>query len=244
MQRREIRYRHGGQQFVGIACVPGGDGAAPPRPGVLVAHDWSGRNATAVDRAARLAEDGCVGFALDMYGDAKVAERVQDKARLMGALREDRVELIARARAAFDAMCELSEVDPARTAAVGFCFGGLCVLDLARSGAPVGGVVSLHGLLDSPPRTCFGEVSARVLVLHGYRDPMVPAADVAGLQAEFAERQVDFQLHSYGRAVHAFTNPAAKVSGTSEYDALTARRALRSTDDFLRDLFGGRASDD
>lgn len=235
MEKREIRYRHGGQTFLGIACIPGGAG---PRPGVLVSHDWSGRNQMAIDNAERLAGLGYVGFALDMYGDGKVGASVEDKATLMAPLREDRGELIGRIGAAHEALSELPEVDVGRTAAIGFCFGGLCVLDLARSGAKVRGVVSLHGLLDAPPRELFGEMTARVLVLHGYRDPMVSAEDVAGLQRDFAEAGVDFQFHSHGRAVHAFTNPAAKMPGTALYDAVTARRAFRATDDFLQELFG------
>lgn len=235
MEKRTVEYSVGDVTLSAIAVIPDGAGE---RPAVLVAHDWTGRNATAVGNAERLAQQGYVGFALDMYGGGRVAEDMDERGALMGALRSDRSQLIARIGAALAAMKALPEADGAKTAAIGFCFGGLCVLDLARSGAEVGGVVSLHGLLDPPPPELCRRIAAKVLVLHGYRDPMVPPAQVAAFEREMADGDVDFQLHSYGNAVHAFTNPAANAPKMgAAYEPVTAARAFRSTDDFLRDLF-------
>jgi len=235
MQKRTVEYSVGDVTLSGIAVIPEGQGE---RPGVLVAHDWTGRNEMAVGNAERLARSGYVGFALDMYGGGKVAESMDERVALMGGLKSDRGQLIARMAAALSTMKGLPEVDASKTAAIGFCFGGLCVLDLARSGAEVGGVVSLHGLLDAPPAELCKTIGARVLALHGYRDPMVPPDQAAAFEQEMAEGDVDFQLHSYGNAVHAFTNPSANNAKMgAAYEPVTAARAFRSTDDFLGDLF-------
>lgn len=234
MEERTVEYEYQGTALVGLAMVPA---AEAPRPGVLVAHDWGGRNASAVDNARRLADQGYVGFALDMYGDGKVAEDMDERVALMGALRSDRATLIGRIAAALSAMKALPEVDAEHTAAIGFCFGGLCVLDLARSGSDVAGVVSLHGLLDPPPAELCKPKNTKVLVLHGYRDPMVPPEQVAAFEREMADANLDFQLHSYGNAMHAFTNPEANMPKMgAQHEPVTAARAFRSTDDFLRDV--------
>ena len=235
MEQRNVEYSEGGVTMVGQMFVPEGGGV---RPGVLVAHDWSGRNALAHDAATRLAGQGYVGFALDMYGAGRCFEQTKDKVDNMAALRADRGLLMRRIAAALNAMKGQPEVDAACTGAIGFCFGGLCVLDLARSGAEVGGVVAFHGLLDAPSAELCKPIRAQVLALHGYRDPMCPPAMLAAFEEEMRAAEVDFQVHVYGRAVHAFANPIANnAAAGTVYDALTAHRAFRSMEGFFADLF-------
>ena len=236
MQERAIDYEHGGARLCGIAFVP--EGAHAKLPGILVAHDWRGRHDFAIDQARKLASFGFVTFALDMYGDAKVGAELSECVALMQPLAQDRALLMGRIQAALAALKAVPEVDVARTAAIGFCFGGKCVLDLARSGAEVSGVVSLHGLLDPPPKELCKPARARVLVLHGFRDPMAPPEQLVALGHELTALGADFQLLAYGRAAHAFANPAAnQPERGAMYDELTRDRAYRLMHDFFLELF-------
>jgi dienelactone hydrolase len=236
MEKRSIDYRCDGVTLEGVAVLPEGKGKVP---GVLVSHDWTGRNAFAEQRAADLAALGYVGFALDMYGEGKTGATVPEKAQLMTPLREDRSLLMRRMQAALAALKDLDRVDASKTGAIGFCFGGLCALDLARSGAELSAVVSFHGLLDAPPKALCKPISARVLALHGYRDPMATPEQLVAFGKEMVEANCDWQLHAYGTAVHAFTNPEANDPGFGTvYDERVAKRAFRSMRDFLGDVFG------
>src|SRR3990167_8609377 len=179
------------------------------RPAVLVAPDWSGSNDFAQSKAEQLAQQGYVAFVIDMYGMGRTGNTKEEKAALMEPLMNDRRLIRDRMGAAFQAVIGLSEVDPARVAAIGFCFGGLCVLDLARSGADVKGVVSFHGLLTKPDELHNHAMVSKVLVLHGYDDPMVKASQVSAFCTEMTEASVDWQVHMYGNTMHAFTNPLA-----------------------------------
>lgn len=236
MGQRQIDYSDGTTGMSGILVTPD---SGRPVPGVLVAHDWTGRNDFALNVATQLAELGYAAFAMDMYGNAQTADTVEGKAALMAPLKENRGLLMQRVNAAFNTMIDQPEVDRGRTGAVGFCFGGLVVLDLARSGASVGGVVSFHGFLDAPEQALCKPITAQVLALHGYQDPMVPPAVLPVFEAEMANAGVDFQLHIYGRAVHAFTNPHANdPSFGTVYDDVTRNRAFRTMQGFFADLFG------
>jgi dienelactone hydrolase len=236
MTQRAVDYECDGIVLKGLAVLPKAPGNVP---GVLVAHDWSGRNDFAVAAAGRLSRLGYAALALDLYGQGKTGETLEQKMKLMGPVREDRALLMRRMQAGLSALTALAEVDSARTGAIGFCFGGLCALDLARSGADVSGVVSFHGLLDPPPKQLRKPIRAKVLALHGYKDPMVPPDQVLAFCKEMDEAGCDWQLHAYGRALHAFTNPQANDEklGTI-YEATTADRAFRSMEDFFADLFG------
>jgi dienelactone hydrolase len=237
MEERAIEYEHAGIRMHAIAFVPEG-AKATKLPGILVAHDWRGRHAFAIDEAKKLASFGFVTFALDMYGDAKVGAELREYVALMQPLADDRALLMARINAALAALKAIPEVDVTRTAALGFCFGGKCVLDLARSGADVTGVVSLHGLLDGPPKELCKPARARVLVLHGFRDPMAPPEHLVALGHELLGLGADVQLHAYGSAMHAFTNPAAnQPERGAVYDELTRERAYRLMHDFFLEIF-------
>ncbi len=208
------------------------------RPGILVFHDWSGRNDFALKQAEALAQMGYVGFAADLYGNGRVGETTDEKKALMTPLLTDRTHLLKQIQVSFDALLAQPEVDSTRTAAIGFCFGGLCALDLARSGAALSGIVSFHGLLNRPDNTPIRPITSKILVLHGYDDPMVSPNQVQSFCDEMTEAEADWQLHMYGKTTHAFTNPDANdpVLGT-KYHALASHRAFQSMTNFLTDLF-------
>lgn len=179
------------------------------RPAILVAHDWSGKNDFACHKADKLAELGYVGFAIDMYGKGKLGNTKEEKMALMQPLMHDRLTLQQRIIAGLNAVKKLAYVDTSRLGAIGFCFGGLCVLDLARSGVNIKGVVSFHGLLHAPQHAYQHTIHAKVLALHGFQDPMVPMDHVLQFGDEMRQAKVDWQLDIYGNAMHAFTNPQA-----------------------------------
>jgi dienelactone hydrolase len=208
-------------------------------PAVLVSHDWSGRREFACQAADRIAEWGYVGFALDMYGKGVFGSDgdVEGNAALMNPLASDRARLRRRMKAALDCVAQQSQVDGARMAAMGYCFGGMCVLELARSGADVLGVVSIHGIF-ARGEVPNEKITAKVLCLHGHDDPMVPPEQVLAFATEMTDAGVDWQVHVYGNTRHAFTNPAANNPdfGTV-YNQVAERRAYQSVADFLRELF-------
>lgn len=210
---------------------------ANKRPAVLVFHDWSGRNAFAIEQAEKLPHMGYVGFAADMYGDGHVAKTVEEKQALMTPLIEERTHLLKRVHAAFDVVSKRPEVDPLRIAAIGFCFGGLCVLDLARSTPSLKAAVSFHGLLHRPEKTTITPIQTQILALHGYDDPMVPPEQTQAFSEEMTEAGADWQLHTYGQTTHAFTNPEANdpASGT-QYNPRAANRAFQSMHNFLTEV--------
>ena len=158
---------------------------------------------------------------------------------MMDALRDDRPELQARLEAGLTCLREQPEVDAAKTAAIGFCFGGLSVLDLARTGADVAGVVSLHGIFVPPGNTAGNRMRAKVLALHGWEDPLATPEEVTGLATELTAMGADWQIHAYGNTTHAFTNPAADDrEGGKQYNAAADQRSWKATENFLAELFG------
>ncbi len=228
-------YHLGEQEFIGFLAYD--DSIDTPRPAVLVAHDWSGRNEFACEKAKMLAKMGYVAFALDLYGNARLGETNDEKMALMQPLANDRGLLRDRVRAAFDALIGMSEVDINRVAIIGFCFGGMCALDLARSGADIKGAVSFHGLLDAPdlkPQP----IKAKVLALHGYEDPLVKHELVHVFCEEMTAAQVDWQVHMYGLVQHAFTNPNAHDADLGLiYNRVAAKRSWKAMSLFLEEIF-------
>lgn len=213
------------------------DDARPAKLGaVLVSHTFRGRDEFAESKARRLAEIGFAGFALDMYGDGKVGTTPSECEALMRPFVHDRALLARRISAALSAVRSSPRVDPARVAAIGYCFGGMCVLDLARSGADVRGVVSLHGLLKPWPYP-FGAVTAKILALHGNDDPLVSEEDLAAFRQQMTAARADWQLHIYGGTKHAFTNPAQKdPNAATYYNAIADRRSWASVETFLHEV--------
>lgn len=209
-----------------------------PRPGVLVSHAWGGRGEHEQAAAERLAELGYVGFALDLYGKDVRGGSKEENAALMQPLLDDRATLQRRMQLALAQVRRQKETDGARVAAMGYCFGGLCVLDLARTGADVAGVASFHGLFGQPGNTAGNRISAKVLVLHGWEDPMATPDQVLGLADELTSMGADWQIHAYGNTMHAFTNPEANDPefGTV-YSADADHRSWQSLQMFLAEIF-------
>jgi dienelactone hydrolase len=215
------------------------DAVAGRRPGVLVVPEWYGLNDYARSRAQQLAGMGYVALAVDVYGEGRVAKDAQEAGALAGAMKGDPPLLRARIRAALVALRARPQCDPARVAAIGFCFGGTTVLELARDGADVRGVVSFHGGLATPLPARPGAVKAKVLVLHGAADPFEPAAEVAAFQQEMESSGADWQMVFYGHAVHSFSNPASgnDPAKGAAYDEKAATRGWAAMQAFFGELF-------
>jgi dienelactone hydrolase len=210
--------------------------SAGKQPGVLVFHEGLGLGEFAMERARRLADLGYVAFAADMFGNRRQANNLQEVATLVGGLRAEPEKLRARGRAALSTLAELPQVDATRLAAIGFCFGGSVVLELAREGADLKAVVSFHGVLSTKLPAASGRVKASVLVLTGAEDPLAPADQVAAFEDEMRRAAVrDWQVISYGNTLHGFTNPAA--DGSMLRTALYSEQADRRSWASMRSLF-------
>lgn len=214
------------------------DSSPGPMPGVLIAHAWAGRDEFVCEKARRLASLGYAGFALDMYGKGVLGGSVEENSALMAPFMQDRALLQRRITAGLDTLRGQDPVNPDKVAAMGFCFGGLCVLDLARTGADLRGIVSFHGLLSAPENTRGNAIRAKVLVLHGHDDPMVSVEDIRQLQDELTRAGSDWQFHVYGGTMHAFTNPVANdpVFGTV-YQPIADRRSWQAMCAFFEECF-------
>jgi dienelactone hydrolase len=233
---RTVEYKDGDQVLE--AYMAWDDGCHDARPGVMIAHAWSGRSELEEGKAEQLAELGFVGFAIDLYGKGVRGATKEENAALMQPLLDDRVMLQRRMSLALEQVRRQREVDSARVAAMGFCFGGLCVLDLARTGADIAGVAAFHGLFAKPGNTDGIPIRAKVLALHGWDDPMATPDQVVALSEELSAAGADWQIHAYGRTMHAFTNPAADDPefGTV-YSADADRRSWQSLQLFLAEIF-------
>ncbi len=236
MITKHIDYQDGNTPLEGYLAYNETD---TPKPAVLVAHDWSGRREFACKAAERIAAMGYVGFALDMYGKGVFGADgdVEGNSALMNPYFTDRALLRQRINAALQAVRQLPQVDTSRVAAMGYCFGGLCVLELARSGADVQGVISIHGIF-APGNVANETITSKVLCLHGHDDPMVPPEQVLAFESEMTQAGVDWQIHVYGGTMHAFTNPVANNPdfGTV-YKEVAANRAYQSITNFLGEIF-------
>lgn len=236
IQERLIEYEHDGALLEGFLAYD--DAQAGSRPAVMIAHAWAGRGEFECDKARALAQLGYASFAADVYGKGVFGKDREENANRMQVFLDDRAKLQSRLTAALAVMKAQPEADESQVAAMGFCFGGLCVLDLARSGADLKGVVSFHGLLGAPDGMAGGNIKAKVLVLHGHDDPMAQVDAVVALEKELTAGGADWQIHVYGNTLHAFTNPAANDPdfGTV-YDATADRRSWQALRNFLDELF-------
>jgi dienelactone hydrolase len=213
------------------------DSRKDPQPGILVVHGGAGLDEHAKGRARRLAELGFVLFACDMYGKGMTGNREQIMTRLM-EFKADRAKLVTRVRAGLAVLASQPQVD-GRIAAVGYCFGGMTVLELARSGAELAGVVSVHGSLDTPQAATAGIVNAKILVCHGALDPYVPMAHVNAFVEEMNAARADWQLNVYGGAMHGFTHENGPYHPGVAYNAQADTRSSAAIREFLGEAFGG-----
>ena len=207
----EVSYSADGTTLKGYIARPAkADGK---RPGVLVVHEWWGNNDYPRKRADMLAQLGYVALALDMYGDGKVASHPKDAGAFAGEVRKHMDVAEKRFRAALALLASQRDVDTGRIAAVGYCFGGGMVLEMARRGLPLAGVVSFHGSLPTQTPAKPGSVKAKVLVLNGADDPFVKPEQIEAFKKEMDAAGVDYRFINYPGAVHAFTNPDATENG-------------------------------
>ena len=232
-----VEYKHGDVVLQGYFAWD--DASKEKLPGVLVAHEWWGLNDYAKKRAEQLAGLGYAAFAIDMYGKGQSTTDPKEAGKLAGGVKRDRNLMRARAAAGLEALKARPEVDGTRVAAIGYCFGGTVVLELARSGAEIVAVVSFHGGLDDPNPADSKKIKARVLICHGADDPVVPMTDVEATEKNLREAGVDWQVVIYGGAVHAFTNPAAgnDNSAGAAYNEKADRRSWELMKSFLSESF-------
>ncbi len=237
VKTRELEYRQGETVLQGF--IAWDDAARGKRPGVLVVHEWWGHNEHARNQARRLAEAGYVGLALDMFGKGKVATHPQDAQAFVNEVTKDPAVLAARFNAALEQLKRDPHVDTTRIAAIGYCFGGAVVLDMARAGAPLGAVVTFHGALATKTPAQSGKVKARVLVLTGGADPFVPPEQVEAFKREMQAAGGRFEVISYPGAKHGFTNPDAAKYGMPQlaYDADADRQSWTAMLKLFKEVF-------
>ena len=208
------------------------------RPGVLIGHAWAGRTNFECEKADEIAKLGYVGFALDMYGKGVNGESKEENARLMSPFIENREKLQKRMFLALEALKKQAPVDNQKLAAIGYCFGGLMALDLARCGADILGAISFHGNLSKPNNTIDTAVKAKIMVLHGWEDPMVGPESVNSFINEMRSKNTDWQVHAYGNAMHAFTKTDANdPENGMQYNQKADHRSWTAMHNFLEEVF-------
>jgi dienelactone hydrolase len=214
------------------------------RPLLLMMPNWLGVTDTAIRRAADIAGDKYIAFVGDMYGGGRTSSGPPESQELMMAVRADRVEGRKRVVAALDTLateCEKRGIgDTTRKAAIGFCFGGGNVLELARTGADVNAVVCLHSDLATTMPAKKGNIKAALFVIHGSKDPVAPKADRDALEAELESAEANWQMLDFGGRLHSFSEEETKMPGVAEYHAGAAHQTYRMLDDFIQDAFAGR----
>ena len=209
------------------------------RPGVLIVHQWKGLTDYEKKRAEMLAKLGYNVFALDIYGKGIRPKTSQEAGAQAGKYKNNRELLRARAQAGLAVLQKQELTDPRRIAAIGYCFGGTTVIELARSGAEIAGVVSFHGGLDSPHPEDGKNIKCKVLALHGADDPHVSAKDLAAFEDEMRQAKVDWELVKYGGAVHSFTdwNAGNNVAQGAAYNEKADKRSWEAMRQFFAELF-------
>ncbi|MDK9556308.1 dienelactone hydrolase family protein [Marinobacter sp. M216] len=240
MQTQTVEYQIDDQTFTGYMAWD--DELEGKRPGVLVVHEWWGHNEFAREQAEKLAASGYTAFALDMYGSGKLAEHPDTAQKFMQEATRDIDQVKARFMKAKSLLENHESVDSTRIAAQGYCFGGAVVLNMARLGVDLSGVVSFHGALGSPIKAQPGMVKARVQVYTGGADDMVPSEQVAGLVQEMQDAGVDLTLVSFPGVLHSFTNPGADRFAENfglpvGYDEEAASRSWQGTMRFYEEIF-------
>ena len=231
-----VTYKEGDTTLEGFVAYD--DAVKGPRPGIVVVHQWTGLGEYEKKRARMLAELGYVAFCADIYGQGVRASNPGEAGKLAGKYKGDRALLRRRVQAALAQLRTFPQVNTGKVAAIGYCFGGTTVLELARSGADLAGVVSFHGGLSTPTPEDAKNIKARVLALHGADDPFVPAPEVADFQKEMREAGVDWQFVAYGGAVHSFTDfGATGAMAGAKYNAKADARSWEAMKTFFADLF-------
>lgn len=246
IRTREIPYQSAdGTRLLGYYAVD--DSVKGRRPGIIVVHEWWGLNDYARRRARELAQLGYAALAIDMYGAGRHTLHAKEAKEMMQSATADAAISRARAQAGLDLLKAQPEVDATRLAAIGYCFGGKVVLDMARQGMGLAGVVSFHGLLATPTPAEKGRVKARVLVLNGADDAFIPASDIAAFKKEMQDAGVDYEFVNYPGAKHAFTSPDADRLAKENnldiaYNAAADKASWQKMQQFFQRLFTRRDS--
>jgi dienelactone hydrolase len=225
--------RQGGDEFEHFLVRPAGEGS---RPVVLIFPNFLGLDQFDLDVAGRIAALGYAAFGCDLYGKGRRGTDRESGFALMRPLLDDRALLQDRMLAILATARDLPEVDSARIAAIGFCFGGLCALDLARTGADIRGAASFHGLFTPPGNLDGRPIEAKVIAFHGWADSAVPPEQVVALGEELSGVGADWQIHCFGGAVHGFTH-LGDAEGGVRFNALAASRSWRTLEAFLGECF-------
>lgn len=234
---RTLEYKDDGTALEGYLGFD--DAVKRKKPGVLVVHDWMGVGPYVEKRVRQLAELGYVALAADIYGKGVRPANMEDAANLATRYKADRALMRSRARAGLKAIRDFAGVDTKRLAAIGYCFGGTAVLELARSGADMAGFVSFHGGLQTPTPDDARNIRGKVLVLHGADDPLVPPEEVLAFEEEMRKARADWHMVIYGDAVHSFTNPAAgdDPSRGAAYNEKADKRSWEAMKNFFQEIF-------
>lgn len=237
VRTQTVEYKQGDTLLEGYLAYD--DSLQGKIPGVLIVHEWTGMGPYVKRRAEQIAALGYAGFAIDIYGKGIRPKDSKEASAQAGIYRANRQLMRERANAGLQRLKEYGFVDPKRIAAIGYCFGAGVVLELARSGADIAGVVSFHGNLDTPHPEDAKNIKAKVLVCHGADDPFVTQDQVSAFQKEMRSARVDWEMIFYGNAVHSFTNPASgdNPSAGAAYNKEADARSWERMQSFLRELF-------
>ncbi|WP_164101842.1 dienelactone hydrolase family protein [Candidatus Laterigemmans baculatus] len=238
VRTKTVKYSDGDVALEGFVAWDS-EASEDQRPGVLVVHQWLGLTDYERTRCRQLAELGYVAFALDIYGAEDRPADVQEAREFSGRYKQDRELYRRRLTLGLEQLRAQEQVADDQIAAIGYCFGGTGVLELARSGANIDGVVSFHGGLDSPSPEDAKNIQAKILILHGADDPFVPAEDIQAMLAAFNAADVDWQMNIYSNAVHSFTQPMAgdDPSRGAAYNATADQRSWKAMQLFFDELF-------
>jgi dienelactone hydrolase len=237
MVTKTVEYKDGGQVLKGFLVY---DSALKGmRPGVLLVHEWWGVNPYVKKRAEEIAKLGYIAFAADIYGDGQTAKDMAEAGKMSGMFNNDRALMLGRVQAGLNELLKEKMVDKSRVAAMGYCFGGGVVLELARSGADIKGAVTFHGNLATPTNENYNNLKAQVLVLHGANDPYVNAQTVNDFEDQMRKTAADWQVVLYSGAVHGFTNPdnGNDPSKGLAYNETADKRSWKAMKEFYEEIF-------
>jgi dienelactone hydrolase len=231
-----VDYKQGDTTLEGFLAY--NDSISGKRPGILVVHQWFGLTDYEKRRATQLAQLGYVAFCADIYGKDARPKNVQEAGAEAGKFKSDRQLLRARVNAGLDVLEKNPLVDTKRVAAIGYCFGGTTVIELALSGADIAGVVSFHGGLDAPNPADAKNIKCKVLALAGADDPFQNPNDLAAFENEMRDAKVDWEITFYGGAVHAFTQPnPGFVNAGAKYNEKADKRSWEAMKQFFAEIF-------
>ena len=236
MNTTRLGYSVEGRNFCGQLACPDVRGKVP---GVLIIPEAPGLGPHAIRRAAALAQMNCVAFAADLHGDGVLLDDPKIVRASIDELTREPDQLHRRLQASLQALTQVPQVDPERMAAIGYCFGGWCALELARNGAPLRGVAIFHGSVSSPRVDSARHIRAKLLVCSGASDPLVPVEQITAFSQEMTAAGVDWQVHLYGGTFHGFTSPEAGGNSLPgfAYSALADRRSWAELRTFLGEMF-------